>query len=202
MFDLTSNQFSSNFIEVGESYVICPLISPGSYMMKSMSDYRLVLADVHGNITDTILDCYDIKDETMIPISSTEVLVLDARIKHECSFVRCSSLFLCTLDPLDINALGTFACLSGIICSWAVIEREVYTLRNTNIITWTSLDKGLMKVVFHERHYNSVKGFLFWLHAKKLPIKQVHVKYILSLLQPPDSEETYSTIKRARDAFI
>lgn len=207
LFDLTTRQFKEEVVLVelrlDETFTVGPLLSPGAYFIKKSPSCDVFIADEQGNATTGVLDSYEIYNETMIPLSSNEILVLDTCIGRlsRSYTVRCTSLFLCTLDPLDIDVLGDYLCLPGSIVSWVVVGRMVYTLRNTMIITRIDLANSTIKVLHYEQYYNSVKGFLFWLMAKKLPIKSVHMRMVLSMLKPADTEQVYGQITKAMQFF-
>lgn len=205
-FDLISRAFDLLKLELTSDYNICAL--PTLLAVKTAERFGknakqvLRLIDRENEATESYdFDSYNALGETMIPISNNQVLIVGGQIANLNRYSCCSSIVLYDFIVGDYEIIADFPYTTGEVWSWAKTGGTVYILWNSYRITTIDLDIGIIKVVFDRAFFEATKGFLFWLKAKQLKLKRMHIKCVLSLIQPEVTEKSYANITRLRDIF-
>jgi hypothetical protein len=216
-FNLVSRAFESS-LEVRGDYNVCPLLTPGSLVIRSMSpsklsviaegdicsssdftEYAVVFEDLQDHEETSLMNGVPVIHETMIPLSDSQLLLLGGRAKLWNTWVNVSSVVVVDLDPVKLDVIGDFHNIPGIVVSWVRDDDCIYALWNSMKITKTDFKHHTMQVVFDQHFFNCVKPLLYWVKMCKARLSRSHIKFVMSLLQPPETEAAYANIVRARD---
>mmetsp|Transcript_31898 Transcript_31898/g.54946 ORF Transcript_31898/g.54946 Transcript_31898/m.54946 type:complete len:345 (-) Transcript_31898:1992-3026(-) len=224
IFDLQRRVFNESPFNLQCDYNIGPSINPGYVVMRvnnRMSAGRteerkdsqdsfgdsseddlpisyLVLYDAAGiELSSTKLKDYQVHGDVIIPVSDSEVLMFGGKLKDGRQTLPCSSIVLADLNSPSFNVIGDFPKIPGSVVSWARNGDSIYCLWNINRISMINLREKIVKIVFDPIVFSYIKGFLYWLHYKQLPLKRMHIKYITGLLMPEEKVVMYAHIARA-----
>jgi hypothetical protein len=192
---------------ISGEYNVSPLLTPGSMVIRNISEQTAAVVEEHQADKTLPYEYQELQQETMIPVGDSQVLIMGgvlglgsvSRVVRWGRYCRCSSIILWDLNSESFDVLGDFPYVPGSIVSWAVEGECVYALWNTVKITKINLATRIMKVVFDQHFFNSVKPFLYWMKLSRLRLTRSHVKFLMSMMVPPDVEETYANVVRAKE---
>jgi hypothetical protein len=198
---------SVNSYPISGEYNVCPLLTPGSMVIRNIKKKTAAVVKEHQTNKLLPYAYQELRQETMIPVGDSQVLIMGgqlqlgvvSRVASWGRYCKSSSIILWDLNSGSSDVIGDFPYVPGSIVGWAVEGECVYALWNTVKITRTNLATRTMKVVFDQHFFNSVKPFLYWMKLSRLRLTRSHMKFIMSMMVPPDVEETYANVVRAKE---